>query len=122
MDAEEASIRHAFRLLARRFHPDAGAGSSAEEFYRIIEAYRSPILRGRFHDHFLNLLGDQPVRQSAQFTWTGSHFPPLKLVLALHGYVRDNHGQHSLVHIDPGNSVCHLRLLPETERMPKMKL
>jgi len=79
-------------------------------------------LRGRFHDHFLNVLGDQPVRQSAQFTWTGSHFPPLKLVLALHGYVRDNHGQHSLVHIDPGNSVCHLRLLPENRAHAKNEI
>jgi hypothetical protein len=30
--------------------------------------------------------------------------------------------EHSFVHIDPGNSVAHLRLLPEAERMPKMKL
>jgi hypothetical protein len=79
-------------------------------------------LGGRFHDHFLDLLGDQPLRQPAKFTWTGSHFPPLKLVLTIHGDIRDNHGQHSLVHIDPGNSVRHFRLLPEAERMPKMKL
>jgi curved DNA-binding protein CbpA len=57
MDADEASIRHAFRLLARRFHPDAGAGSSAEEFYRIIEAYetlRDPARRG-VYDRSLRL-------------------------------------------------------------------
>ena len=37
VNADDASIRHAFRMLARRFHPDAGAGSSAEEFHRILE-------------------------------------------------------------------------------------
>jgi hypothetical protein len=56
------------------------------------------------------------------FRATSSHFPPLKLVLALHRHVCDHHGQHSFVHIDPGNSIAHLRLLPEAERMPKMKL
>src|SRR5262249_3090439 len=78
--------------------------------------------RSRFHDHFLDLFSDQPLRQSAQVVWTGSHFPPLELVFPLHGYICDDHGQHSLVHIDPGNSVRHFRLLPEGERMPKMKL
>ena len=41
VDADPESIRHAFRVLARRFHPDAGAGSSAEEFHRIFEAYET---------------------------------------------------------------------------------
>ena len=41
VDADHESIRHAFRVLARRFHPDAGAGSSAEEFHRIFEAYET---------------------------------------------------------------------------------
>jgi hypothetical protein len=27
--------------------------------------YRPPILRGRFHDDFLDLFGDQPVREPA---------------------------------------------------------
>jgi molecular chaperone DnaJ len=26
LDADDESIRHAFRVLARRFHPDAGVG------------------------------------------------------------------------------------------------
>src|SRR6188768_2832314 len=41
VDADPESIRHAFRVLARRFHPDAGAGSSAEKFHRIFEAYET---------------------------------------------------------------------------------
>jgi len=41
VDADDESIRHAFRVLARRYHPDAGAGSSAEKFHRIFEAYET---------------------------------------------------------------------------------
>jgi curved DNA-binding protein CbpA len=41
VDADEETIRHAFRVLARRYHPDAGAGSSAEQFRRIFEAYET---------------------------------------------------------------------------------
>lgn len=51
VDADHESIRHAFRVLARRFHPDAGAGSSAEEFHGIFEAYetlRDPARRAIF--------------------------------------------------------------------------
>ncbi|MCW5982160.1 MAG: J domain-containing protein [Bryobacteraceae bacterium] len=39
MDADDRAIRTAFRMLARRFHPDAGAGSSPEKFRRLVEAY-----------------------------------------------------------------------------------
>jgi curved DNA-binding protein CbpA len=41
LDADHESMRRAFRVLARRFHPDAGAGSSAETFHRIFEAYET---------------------------------------------------------------------------------
>lgn len=40
-DADEEAIRSAFRALARRFHPDVGAGSSALEFQRAREAYET---------------------------------------------------------------------------------
>ena len=39
--ASEETIRTAFRSLARRFHPDVGAGSSPVEFQRIREAYET---------------------------------------------------------------------------------
>jgi len=39
-DAGEEEIRSAFRSLARRYHPDAGEGSSAERFRQVREAYR----------------------------------------------------------------------------------
>jgi curved DNA-binding protein CbpA len=51
LDANDESIRHAFRVLARRFHPNAGVGSSAEKFHRIFEAYetlRNPARRAAY--------------------------------------------------------------------------
>jgi curved DNA-binding protein CbpA len=40
-DAAGDTIRSAFRALARRFHPDAGPGSSTVEFQRALEAYET---------------------------------------------------------------------------------
>jgi curved DNA-binding protein CbpA len=39
--ADAAAIRRAFRGLVRRYHPDAGAGSSAHKFRQIVEAYET---------------------------------------------------------------------------------
>ena len=38
-DADPDRIRHAFRTLARQYHPDAGSGSSAEKFRAVVEAH-----------------------------------------------------------------------------------
>ena len=40
-DADADTIRSAFRALARRYHPDAGEGSSAERFREILTAYET---------------------------------------------------------------------------------
>ena len=40
-DADEETVRSAFRALARRYHPDVGAGSSPIEFQRAREAYQT---------------------------------------------------------------------------------
>ena len=40
-DADEETIRSAFRALARRYHPGVGAGSSPLEFQRAREAYET---------------------------------------------------------------------------------
>jgi DnaJ-class molecular chaperone len=40
-DADGDTIRSAFRALARRYHPDAGAGSSTAEFRQALEAYET---------------------------------------------------------------------------------
>lgn len=42
-DADEETIRNAYRILARRYHPDRGAGSSSEKFRQINEAYEALI-------------------------------------------------------------------------------
>lgn len=38
-DADEKEIRTAYRKLARKLHPDAGEGSSAEQFREVRDAY-----------------------------------------------------------------------------------
>ena|SRR5947209_11456939 len=38
-DADDVTIRRAYRILARRYHPDSGASSSAEKFRQVTEAY-----------------------------------------------------------------------------------
>ena len=50
-NADDATIRSAFRGLVRRYHPDAGAGSSAHRFREIVEAYETlsdPARRRRY--------------------------------------------------------------------------
>jgi molecular chaperone DnaJ len=37
-DADPAAIRHAYRVLAHRYHPDAGSGSSPQKFRDATEA------------------------------------------------------------------------------------
>jgi curved DNA-binding protein CbpA len=49
-DADDAAIRSAYRVLARRYHPDSGEGSSPEKFRQVAEAYE--------------ILGDSQRRQS----------------------------------------------------------
>ena len=54
-DADEETIRSAFRALARRYHPDVGAGSSPAEFQRAREAYETLVhpVRRRHYDRQL---------------------------------------------------------------------
>jgi curved DNA-binding protein CbpA len=50
-DADPDMIRSAFRALARRYHPDAGEGSSADRFRQILNAYETlndPTRRGDY--------------------------------------------------------------------------
>ena len=62
-DADDEMIRSAFRALARRYHPDVGAGSSPVEFQRAREAYETladPERRRRY-DRQLRSARAQPV-------------------------------------------------------------
>lgn len=40
-DADIETIRSAFRALARRFHPDAGEGSSPQKFSEVVGVFLS---------------------------------------------------------------------------------
>jgi curved DNA-binding protein CbpA len=62
-DANEETIRSAFRALARRFHPDVGEGSSPVEFQRAREAYDTLVdpERRRRYDRQLRASRVQPV-------------------------------------------------------------
>jgi curved DNA-binding protein CbpA len=49
--ADADTIRSAFRALVRRYHPDAGEGSSTQKFRQIVEAYETladPIRRRQY--------------------------------------------------------------------------
>ena len=43
VDADDGTIRSAFRRLARQYHPDAGSESSSEKFREVAEAYETLI-------------------------------------------------------------------------------
>jgi curved DNA-binding protein CbpA len=58
-DADSDTIRSAFRALARRYHPDAGAGSSTAEFRRALEAYETLIDPARRRRHDRDLWGSR---------------------------------------------------------------
>jgi curved DNA-binding protein CbpA len=55
-DADDRAIRRAFRSLVRRYHPDAGAGSSPEKFRLLVDAYETLIdpVRRRDYDRSLH--------------------------------------------------------------------
>lgn len=56
VDADDGTIRFAFRRLARQYHPDVGRGSSSEKFREVTEAYETLIdpLRRKVYDQSLN--------------------------------------------------------------------
>ena len=62
-DADDESIRSAFRALARRYHPDVGAGASSVEFQRAREAYETLVdpQRRRQYDRQLGASRTRPV-------------------------------------------------------------
>ena len=73
-DADEETIRGAYRILARLYHPDRGAGSSAEKFRMVNEAYETLIDPGSRHWHDLSLLWAErqvPVRAEPMVAQSG---------------------------------------------------
>ena len=80
-DADESTVRSAFRSLARRFHPDVGVGSSPVEFQRVREAYETLVdpERRRQYDRQLRAARPQPVvvRDWRESSVTGRFVEPL---------------------------------------------
>jgi hypothetical protein len=63
-DADDRSIRGAFRSLVRRYHPDAGEGSSPEEFRRLVEAYETladPVRRQAYDESLRSVPPRRPI-------------------------------------------------------------
>jgi curved DNA-binding protein CbpA len=50
--ADSATVHHAFRTLARRYHPDTGNASSSAQFREVLEAYQAlrDAIQRRQHD------------------------------------------------------------------------
>lgn len=67
IDADDGTIRSAFRRLVRQYHPDVGTGSSPEKFREVTEAYETLIdpLRRRIYDQSLNRSRRIPIHVEA---------------------------------------------------------
>ena len=59
-DADDETIRSAYRILARQYHPDRGEGSSAEKFRQVNEAYEALINPGSRQSYDLSLPWPEP--------------------------------------------------------------
>src|SRR5579864_6853060 len=73
-DADDETIRSAYRILARRYHPDRGAGSSAEKFRQVNEAYETLIDPGSRQSYDLSLRWAQhpvPIRVEPMMAQSG---------------------------------------------------
>ena len=74
-DADEETIRSAFRALARRYHPDVGAGSSPIEFQRAREAYETLaaiyLRQGDFYQAYE--MFDSAIRNGGKATFSMMH-------------------------------------------------
>jgi curved DNA-binding protein CbpA len=60
-DADDETIRSAYRILARQYHPDRGAGSSADKFRQVNEAYEALINPGTRQSYDLTLRWPEPT-------------------------------------------------------------
>lgn len=80
--ADPATIHSAFRALARRYHPDAGGGSSTTKFREVLDAYHtlSDPTRRRQHDidlgHAVRSAGvvPEPLFEPARSATTPVHY------------------------------------------------
>jgi DnaJ-class molecular chaperone len=74
-DADQREIRTAYRSLAKRYHPDAGEGSSAERFRDVQNAYDilSDVERRRDYDRSNAAASQIPVRRASPYYSRSAH-------------------------------------------------
>lgn len=78
-NADDETLRNAYRTLARRYHPDRGLGSSAEKFRQVNEAYETLINPGSRHTYDLSLRWIEPrAPLRVDPTVTQSGHPPIE--------------------------------------------
>lgn len=75
IDADPEAIRRAYRILARRYHPDKGAGSSSEKFRQIAEAYDTLIDPRRRQGYDLSLTEPSIPRRVVRYPKTACAEP-----------------------------------------------
>jgi curved DNA-binding protein CbpA len=68
-NADQGEIRAAYRSLAKKYHPDAGQGSSAEKFRNIQDAYDllSDVDRRRDYDRSSASESQRPIRRPSPY-------------------------------------------------------
>ena len=86
-DANPAAIRHAYRTLVRRYHPDAGIGSSAQKFQDATEAYDVLIDPQRRREHDIDLARSRTrshVQAEPLIPETQTHIPSRTSAVPFH--------------------------------------
>jgi hypothetical protein len=73
--------------------------------------HRAPVLRRRFHHHFVHSAFHEPRGQHPQGLGPRAHRASVKRVLPTGGDVSDHHREHPLVHINTGDPIAHHALL-----------
>jgi hypothetical protein len=81
--------------------------------------HRPPVLRGRLHDDFLDLLLDQPVGHSAQISRRRPDLLALEVEVAVDLDVGHHDRQHLLVDVNTRDPVRHRSLLGRAESVPR---
>jgi curved DNA-binding protein CbpA len=74
-NADQREIRAAYRSLAKKYHPDAGQGSSAERFRNIQDAYDllSDVDRRRDYDRSSASESRRPIRRPSPYFSPSAH-------------------------------------------------
>ena len=81
--------------------------------------HRPPVLRGRFHDDFLDLLLDQPVGQAAQIGRRRPDLLALEVEVAVDLDVGHHDRQHLLVDVNSRDPVRHAASPWGAESVPR---